>query len=122
MDPAHPGITINRDEPETHFWGGELQVSKTLLDRHRLTFGVEGRHDAEVRQHNFDLAPPVTYINKSTPGGNLGIYGQAEVAILTNLTLNIGGRYDYFTTFGSAINPRGGIIYHPWPLTTIKAL
>jgi iron complex outermembrane receptor protein len=122
MDPANPGITINRDEPDALYWGGEIQLSKTVMDRHRLTFGVDGRHDAEVRQYNYDVDPPLTYINKSTPAGNLGVYGQAEVAILTNLTLNVGGRYDYFTTFGSTINPRGGLIYQPWALTTLKAL
>ncbi|MCI0538448.1 MAG: TonB-dependent receptor [Verrucomicrobiales bacterium] len=122
MDPANPGITINRDDPEARYWGGDVQLSKVVLDRHRLTFGFEGRHDAEVRQHNFDENPPLTYINKSTPAGNLGIYGQAEVAILTNLTLSAGGRYDYFTTFGSTVNPRGGLIYHPGSLTTLKAL
>lgn len=122
MDPSNPGITINRDKPHANFWGGEIQTSKTFFDRHRLTLGVEGRDDYDVRQRNYDLRPAVTYIDSSSSAGNLGVYGQAEVELLTNLTFNAGARYDYFSTFGSTVNPRGGLIFHPWSSTTFKAL
>ena len=122
MDPLNPGITLNRDRNYANFWGGEIQVNKTLFDRHRLTFGAEGRDDIEVHQNNFDVAPPTTYINETTSAGNFGLYGQAEVALLTNLVLNAGARYDYFSTFGSTFNPRGGLIYNPLPATALKLL
>ncbi|MSU56958.1 MAG: TonB-dependent receptor [Pedosphaera sp.] len=122
MDPFNPGITINRDDNHAKFGGGEIQLNKILCGRHRLTFGLEGRDDFDVSQRNFDVNPPTTYIDTTSTEGNFGLYGQAEVAVLTNLTLNAGVRYDYFTTFGSTVNPRGGLIYHPWSLTTLKAL
>ena len=121
-DPYFPGVTRNIDYPQTRFWGGEVQASKTLFQRHRLTFGVEGRHDAELRQHNYDVAPALTYIDSNSSAASVGAYAQDEFSILTNLTLNAGVRYDFFSTFGSTVNPRAALIYHPWRPTTFKFL
>jgi iron complex outermembrane receptor protein len=53
----------------------------------------------------------------------LGIYAQTEVALLTDLTLNAGLRYDqYFESFGDTLNPRLGLIYSPWERSAFKAL
>ena len=122
MDPLNPGITLNRDRSRVDLAGGEIQVSKLLFERHHLTFGVEGRDDIAIKQANYDVSPAVTYIDKTSGACSVGVYGQAEIALLTNLTLNAGARFDHFSTFGSTFNPRGGLIYHPWTLTTLKAL
>ena len=122
MDPLYPGITRNHDEAKADFAGGEIQLSKVLFERHHLTFGIEGRDDIAIKQANSDVSPAVTYIDKTSGAYSVGLYGQAEIALLTNLTLNAGARFDHFSTFGSTFNPRGGLIYHPWSLTTLKAL
>jgi iron complex outermembrane receptor protein len=122
MDPLNPGLTLNRDQPHADFLGGEIQVSKMIFDRHHLTFGVEGRDDAEVNQLNYDVSPATTYLDKTTSAYSCGLYGQGEIALLPNLTLDLGARFDQFSTFGSTFNPRGGLIYHPWSRTTVKAL
>jgi outer membrane receptor for ferrienterochelin and colicins len=42
--------------------------------------------------------------------------------VLTNLVLNLGGRFDHYSTFGDTANPRLGLIYDPWATTTFKVL
>ncbi|MBI5386748.1 MAG: TonB-dependent receptor [Verrucomicrobia bacterium] len=120
---GRPGeIVLNHDESDTRWWGGEVQASKTLWERHRLTLGVEGRHDMLVHQLNHYVDPRQTVSDLDTPAGSFGFYAQDEFSIRTNLLLNAGVRYDYATTFGDTVNPRAGLIYSPWTPTTFKLL
>lgn len=121
-DTNNPVATLNIDRPKAEWWGGELQVSKRLFEQHLVTAGVEGRQDVLLRQYNYDVDPPWTYIDKNTPAANLGLYLQGEFSLRTNLLLTAGARYDYYTSFGSAANPRAGLIYSPWDMTTWKLL
>lgn len=122
QDPANPNLTENRDDPRAAWWGGELQFGKTLWEKHRLTFGAEGRHDPVLEQRNFDLDPPFTYMDGAREQHSTGAYFQDEFQIVDRLTLNAGVRYDYFSTFGGTANPRAGLIYQPWETTALKAL
>jgi iron complex outermembrane receptor protein len=125
-DFGDPFITIYRNEAHAHFWGGEFQLSKKLMDRHLVTFGLEGRHDAQVVQKdyagNVPPATPTTYADITSSAGNFGLYAQTDTSITTNFNIVAGARYDYFSTFGSTLNPRVAAIYHPWQETTLKAL
>lgn len=122
QDPANPNLTENRDAPEAVWWGAELQLSKVLWEKHRLTFGAEGRHDPMRAQKNFDLDPHFTYIDIEGSQKSAGAYFQDEFRILDTLVLNAGVRSDYFDSFGGTVNPRAGLIYQPWDATTFKAL
>jgi iron complex outermembrane receptor protein len=42
--------------------------------------------------------------------------------ILEGLVLNVGLRYDHYSTFGATTNPRAALIYGPWDRTTLKFL
>jgi outer membrane receptor protein involved in Fe transport len=58
----------------------------------------------------------------TAPRSMSGVFAQAEVALMTNLLLNAGVRYDHFETFGDTVNPRLALIYSPTHSTTLKAL
>jgi outer membrane receptor for ferrienterochelin and colicins len=121
-DPVNPGVTLNSDYARADWAGTELQLSKTLFEKHRLTAGIEYKHDIALAQKNFDVSPPATYVDIMTTRDIVGVYVQDEYSILTNLIASAGVRYDYFSAFGSAANPRGSIIYSPVPETTLKLL
>ena len=121
-EPTGPGVVVEKEQPLAHMLGMELQLGRTLAENHRLTFGLEARYDFQVRQLDYDVNPPEMYTNETTSPANFGVYVQDEYSPVKNLTLNAGIRFDYFTTFGTTVNPRAGVIYHPRPSSTFKAL
>jgi len=53
---------------------------------------------------------------------NTGAYLQAQYSPSENLSLTLGGRYDYNSRYEGSFNPRLGIVVKPFDGTTIKAL
>lgn len=105
------------------WWDSDVQLSRTLFDKHKLTFGSEITDNFRQDQSNFDPDgnPPVTAV----PYHSLiwAIYGQGEVAISQKISLTAGLRYDhYYNGFGGTTNPRVGLIYHLLRSTTAKVL
>jgi outer membrane receptor for ferrienterochelin and colicins len=113
---------LNRDETVGNWVVSEVQLKQTLFERHTLLAGVEWQENLRQYQANFDVAPRETYLNDARTSRNVGVYVQAEVNLLTNLTLNAGLRFDHYSTFGSTVNPRLGLLYSPHPVTTFKLL
>jgi iron complex outermembrane receptor protein len=120
------GVTLssvpNFDHADAFWCGGEVEVNKTVWERHRLALGMDFREDFNVLMSNWDLAPPATYLHQHSETHNMGAYLQDEWAVCSNLTLSGAARYDYYSSFGSTFNPRAGIIYRPLDQTTLKFL
>jgi iron complex outermembrane receptor protein len=47
-------------------------------------------------------------------------YAQAELKLLSSLTINAGGRLDWFDGFGVSLSPRIAVIYSPSSRTSLK--
>jgi outer membrane cobalamin receptor len=93
-------------------------VSKTQ----RLSVGAEFRDNIEQNQGNYDVQPFVQYFSDSRKSTVFSIYAQDEIHLRNNLILNLGLRYDRYSLFGGATNPRAALIYNPWDKTTFKFL
>ena len=110
------------DKNVAQYWGGELQLDKTIFDVHHVTAGVEFHNDLNVRQQEEYLNPTEELGDASSGNDNYGCYLQDEYSIFKNLTLTAGARYDYYEAFGSTVNPRAGLVWHPAEPSTLKLL
>jgi outer membrane receptor for ferrienterochelin and colicins len=123
---ANPGepfdVGGNRDIGRTDWWGTELQVSKTLFERHKVILGAEYRDYFRLDQSNFDENPKVTYLDDHRQAQVWAFFAQDEYSIFNNLKFNAGLRYDHYTTFGGSLNPRLALIYTPFKQTAFKLL
>ena len=123
LDTGSPWLRVmNRDSSRNDWWSAELQVAKTLFDRHKIIAGAEYRDYFRMDQANFDEAPFTHFLNDRRTAQVKACYLQDEVTILKNLRLNAGVRYDHYSTCGGSLNPRIALIYHPWPASALKLL
>lgn len=116
-------IVVNKDSAKGAWINSELQLIKTFLNQHKITFGAYYQHNLKQDQK--------TYYVGSVNWGELddrrdsavwALYLQDEFAMTEKLTLNAGLRYDYYDTFGKTINPRAALIYNPSDKTIFKLL
>src|SRR5207249_651022 len=105
---------FSTEEDRGDWWGAELQLTKTLWDRHVITLGGEYRDDFLQEQRISGQIP----VNRDRQSH--GIYLQGDFTVLTNLHLNAGGRYDQYGDFDAALNPRLALIYNPVDQTVFK--
>jgi outer membrane receptor for ferrienterochelin and colicin len=121
-DSGGPSRVLNEDFGWGQWWGANLLLSKKLAERDILTFGAEYQDDFQQQQKNYDLQPYVLY-NNSQPTSWIGsVFAQGEFPIRSDLTLNLGLRYDHYSIFGNTVNPRAALIYSPFERTTVKLL
>lgn len=118
-----PPDGTNRDRADGRWWGLEVQATDTRFDRHTLVYGAEYRDEFRLRQRNADLGPEPDRVrlDDSRSARHLGVYAQDEWRI-DNWLINAGLRIDHYSSFGSTINPRLGIIHLVSPRTTVKYL
>jgi outer membrane receptor for ferrienterochelin and colicins len=107
---------FTQEEDRGQWWGAELQLSKTLWERLNLTLGGEYRDD--FLQETLVTAQPAFERTRESHG----IYLQGDYAIVTNLHLLAGARYDQYGDFDPSFNPRVALIYEPLPGSTFKAI
>lgn len=113
---------INRDTLDTQWWGADFQVSRPVFKTHLLTLGIEYQNNASQKLDNYDVSPRTDYLHLETATSIIGLFAEDEWKITKTLTLNAGLRYDWFETFGTTVNPRAALIWHPFKKTTLKGL
>jgi outer membrane receptor for ferrienterochelin and colicins len=117
-----PSRVPNKNFAHAKWWGDEAAFSKQILESQRLSVGFEYRDNFQQDQGNFDLQPFVQYFNSSQTSTIFSLFAQDEIHLRKNLVLNLGLRYDRYSTFGNTTNPRAALIYSPSDTTTFKFL
>jgi iron complex outermembrane receptor protein len=115
-----PELVVNQDDTVGERWGTELNASRTFFEDHKLTLGGEFRDNFRLDQMNFDRRPAFTYLDDKRGARDFGLYLQDDHAILENLLVSAGVRYDHYDTFGGNLSPRLALIYDPLARTTVK--
>ncbi len=119
--PPHQLLT-NQDSWQGNWLGGEALLSHTFFDKHRVTLGSEYRRNYVQHMANSDVQSGFQWADNRLNSSIAGVYLQDEWAILDNLSLHAGARYDHYDNFGGTANPRLGLIYQPFADTTVKLL
>jgi len=115
-------ISPNLDFADGKWWGTELQLTKMVLSRNRITVGGEYRDNIRQDQTNYNLNPYSLLLNDKRQSSVGGMYLQDELTITKSLSLNAGFRYDYYSATQSSADPRAAVIYRPWNQTAFKLI
>src|SRR5208282_4744604 len=97
--PSDP-TTVDTYSFRGNWWDGELKLSRTLLEKHKITLGTEITDNLRQDQGNYTL---IGNLFSADPATSLiwALYGQDEFAITHNLTLSAGLRYDHYSGFAA---------------------
>jgi len=113
-------LVLNKDFGWANTVGTELQITKTLFDKHKVIFGGEFQYVLQQDQKNYDIE---VYLDERNSSRNWAVYLQDEYEILKGLRLTGGVRFDHFSlSDNSAVSPRVGLVYLPFDKTVIKLL
>ena len=101
-------------------WGGEAQVMLDLTPSHRLILGGS----TTATDPDLDIGDSFQGFH-STFGERIdvaSVFAQHEWQARANLSVVAGARMDRYSTAGSALSPRGAIVYHASAASTFKLL
>jgi iron complex outermembrane receptor protein len=108
------------DRNSSHWLGTEARFQWDPAPSVRLVTGAEYRRALEARYHSWDEME--VYFDGDYPTSQLSGFVQGEWQVAPQLALVMGSRIDRFSDAGTAISPRGAIVFHPADATTIKVL
>src|ERR1700683_4535336 len=117
-----PSRVMNKNYGHGKWWGEELTFSKQVAEKQRLSAGFAYQDNFQQDQGNYDLQPFFQYFKDRRTSNIASLYAQDEIHLRKTLVLNLGLRYDHYSTFGGTTNPRAALIYSPWGKTTVKFL
>ncbi|MEN9575042.1 MAG: hypothetical protein RL514_2897 [Verrucomicrobiota bacterium] len=113
----------NVDPAEGQRWGAEVQVSKTLWERHKLAAGLDFRNSFQIQQENYAEATPLApVLSDSRQNTVISPYLTSEWQLRSNLTFHAGARLDYYDNATHSANPRLGLVWQPVADTVLKVL
>jgi outer membrane receptor for ferrienterochelin and colicins len=120
---AYPDVPVlDKEQQQGDWWGTEVQLTKKIWARHVITVGAEYRDDFNQHRRLFDEDTGEVFANVNRTRQSYGIYAQGDFAVVTNLHLNAGVRYDQYGDFNPSVDPRLALIYNPLPASTIKLI
>ena len=116
-------LLVNHDESLAESAGGEAQADWRPAGRHALTAGLEYRYDFHQSMRNYDdTDPPTFWLDVDPETRVVGLYAQDEYRPADRLALTAGLRYDHYSSFGEALNPRLACVWNAAAATTLKFL
>jgi len=111
-----PPVVVNEDSAKGEYILGDVQVTKLLKERHKLTLGASFQENfKQEQQTEYKGVDPEEwgFLDDDHSTTVWAVYLQNEFTITDKLILNAGVRYDDYETFGGTTNPRAALIYNP---------
>ena len=100
-------------------WSGVEATVGHQMGRQRVTAGASYEYSFRADQKTYNAGQPPFLDDHRTPW-LVAAYGEAELNLVSKLTIHAGGRLDYFDTFGGAFSPRLALVYSLNSRTTLK--
>ena len=112
--PTYTVLPLNRDLNQGEWWGAEVQLQRTLWEKHVLTLGGEYRDDFRLERANLNADTGVlTGTPRTADRQSHGLYVQGDFTLHSSLHLVSGVRYDQYGGFEAQFNPRHALVYNP---------
>jgi len=88
----------------------------------RLTVGGEGQFHPVVQQQSGTLPNPTRDLNGSSPYQIAAAYVTADGSPTSWFRYSAGARLDWYSTFGTTVNPRVALIFRPYARGNLKVM
>jgi iron complex outermembrane receptor protein len=111
---------LNLDSARGDWVGTELNVSRPLGARNRVTTGFDFRYNLRQNQRNRWESSTVPLLDDNRNSTVFAFYAQDELKLTARLSVNGGLRVDHYSTFGTAVSPRAAAIFRPDSKTVLK--
>ncbi len=104
-------------------WAGvEARAVWTPGPALRLTVGGEGQFHPVVQQRSGTFPNPTRDLNGSNPYQTAAAYLTADGSPATWFRYSAGARLDWYSTFGTTVNPRVALIFRPYARGNLKVM
>jgi outer membrane receptor for ferrienterochelin and colicins len=100
-------------------WIGFESVLGHRLGKHRIVAGTTGEYNFRLDQKNYNIGQS-PFLNDHRTLGLAAFFGEAELNLHPKLSLNLGGRIDWYRSYGTATSPRIALMYLPTARTSLK--
>jgi outer membrane receptor for ferrienterochelin and colicins len=100
-------------------WVGLEAVLGHRLGRHRIVAGGTEEYSFRINQRNYYVGQ-APFLDDNRRLTLSAVFGEAELNPSAKLSLNVGGRADWYSTFGNAVSPRLALMYLPLHSTSVK--
>lgn len=114
-----PGQRVLQINASSADWGGFEAVLGRKLGAHRIVAGASGEYNFRVEQQNYYLGQP-PFLDDHRRPAIAALFGEAELNPKQWLSLNLGGRVDKYSSYGTSLSPRAAVMFLPTPRTTVK--
>jgi outer membrane receptor for ferrienterochelin and colicins len=118
FDPPMPGTVTAYLKARADWMGAEANATHEFGEL-RITAGVDYEYSLRILQRNLVIGEGDISQTDDTPW-LAAVYGDAEVDLAPRLIIHAGGRFDQYSTFGGAFDPRFALVYTPGTRTAVK--
>jgi len=112
--------TLTQDETADERLGSEAELRWDTGPRNRLLAGLEWQRHTRASYHHWSA--DTTYLDCDVPFDVAAAHLQDELQVTRDLSVVVGARYEAYASLRPELSPRGALVYHPWPGSTLKLL
>ncbi len=112
------GRTVQINDAASDGIGFESVLSKRL-GRNRIVAGTSGEYNLRLEQRNYYLGQP-PFLDDHRTMNTIAGFGETELNPYRWLSLNLGGRVDWYSIYGTALSPRVALMILPTAHTSMK--